>query len=178
MNDGVVQASYEPGDAAHRLGVSASGLRRLAAAYEEVHGDLPRKIGTRARLYPETALTEIAQARALVEAGRYASNVEALDALRRGLEPDAPGELSKGADQATPQAFALFVEEQRTALSRIEAALERLEASQHAQLVEPETAPQAARLDKSEETARKTVETSEHGPVVRFALWLERVLRR
>ncbi len=178
MEFGDVQASYEPGDAAHRLGVSPSGLRRLAAAYEEVCGDLPRKIGTKARLYPEAALVEIAQARTLVEAGRYNSNVEALNALKRGLEPDAPSELTKGADQATPQAFAVFVEEQRAALKRIQAALESLEASQHAQLVEPETAAQAARLDKLEASARETAETSEHGPVVRFALWVERLLRR
>ena len=178
MNDDVVQANYEPGDAAHGLGVSASGLRRLAAAYEEVHGDLPRKVGTKARLYPETALEQIAQARALVEAGRYSSNVEALDALKRGLEPDLPTEFTVSADQATPPAFALFVEEQRDALKRIETLLEHLEASQRAQLVESETAVQIAQLDKLEAAARETAQTSKHGPVVRLALWLEGLLRR
>lgn len=159
MDDGVVQANFEPGDAAHRLGVSASGLRRLAAAFEEVHGDLPRKVGTKARLYPETALTKIAQARALVEAGRYKGNVEALDALKRGLEPGAPGELTASADQATPQAFALFAQEQHDMREDIRA--------MRRELAELRGLPPAAAATEQE-----------HGPLVRLALWLEGLVRR
>ena len=158
MNDGVVQANFEPGDAAQRLGVSASGLRRLAAAYEEVHGDLPRKVGTKARLYPETVLEQIAQARALVDAGRYKGNAEALDALKRGLEPDAPTELTKGADQATPQAFALFAQEQHDIREDIRA--------MRRELAELRALPPAA-----------AATAQEHGPLVRLALWLEQIVR-
>ena len=63
-------------------------------------------------------------------------------------------------------------------LRGIRESLERLEGLQTSQLVEPETAARVDQLDEVEEKARKTAETSEHGPVVRFALWLERVLRR
>ncbi len=158
MNDGVVQANFEPGDAAQRLDVSASGLRRLATAFEEVHGDLPRKVGTKARLYPEAALEQIAQARALVDAGRYRGNVEALNALKRGLEPDAPTELTASADQATPQAFALFAQEQHDMREDIRA--------MRRELAELRALPPAAAATEQE-----------HGPLVRFALWLERRFR-
>jgi DNA-binding transcriptional MerR regulator len=151
--------NYEPGDAAHRLGVSASGLRRLAAAFEEVHGDLPRKVGTKARLYPETALAQIAQARALVDAGRYKGNAEALDALKRGLEPDAPSELTASADQATPRALALFAQEQHDMREDIRA--------MRRELAELRGLPPAAAATEQE-----------HGPLVRAALWLERLLKR
>lgn len=158
MNDDVVQANYEPGDAAHRLGVSASGLRRLAAAFEEVHGDLPRKVGIKARLYPETVLEQIAQACALVEAGRYKGNVEALDALKRGLEPAAPTELTASADQATPQAFVLFAQEQHDMREDIRA--------MRRELAELRALPPAAAAIEQE-----------HGPLVRAALWLEQLYR-
>ena len=50
---------YEAGAAAARLGVSPSGLRRYAAIYEELHGELPRKVNTKSRLYPAEALERV-----------------------------------------------------------------------------------------------------------------------
>lgn len=85
---------FEAGAAAERLGVSASGLRRYASLYEQVHGELPRKVNTKNRLYPSEALERLASARRLVEAERYKSILEALEALEQGVRPeqiDVPG---------------------------------------------------------------------------------------
>lgn len=95
----VVEPYLEAGAAARQLGVSPSGLRRLADSYEGVHGELPRKDGTKARLYPAEALERLAQARVLVEAGTYKSTVEALTALARGLEPDPQVEIAGTPDR-------------------------------------------------------------------------------
>jgi DNA-binding transcriptional MerR regulator len=81
---------YEAGVAAERLGVSPSGLRRYAALYEQVHGELPRKHKTQNRLYPGEALERLAAAKQLVEAERYKSILEALEALEQGVRPDLP----------------------------------------------------------------------------------------
>ncbi len=81
---------YEAGAAAERLGVSPSGLRRYAALYEKVHGELPRKVNTKNRLYPGETLERLAAAKQLVEAERYKSILEALEALEQGVRPDLP----------------------------------------------------------------------------------------
>jgi DNA-binding transcriptional MerR regulator len=81
---------YEAGAAAERLGVSPSGLRRYASLYEQVHGELPRKVNTKNRLYPGEALERLAAAKQLVEAERYKSILEALEALEQGVQPDLP----------------------------------------------------------------------------------------
>lgn len=82
---------FEAGAAAERLGVSASGLRRYASLYEQVHGELPRKVNTKSRLYPAVALERLAGAQRLVEAERYKSILEGLEALEQGVRPDLPG---------------------------------------------------------------------------------------
>lgn len=83
---------YEAGAAAERLGVSASGLRRYASLYEQVHGELPRKGGKDdgPRLYPGEALERLAAAKQLVDAERCKSILEGLEALERGVRPDLP----------------------------------------------------------------------------------------
>lgn len=60
-----------------QLGVSPSGLRRLASIYESVHGDLP-KDAMGGRLWEPQAVARLEAAKALVDAGRVKSVREAL----------------------------------------------------------------------------------------------------
>lgn len=78
------EGSFSPQEAAEALGVSPSGLRRLAEIYSRVCGELPREPRTRSRIWPERAVSELGAARNLVLRNRSASIREALEALRRG----------------------------------------------------------------------------------------------
>jgi DNA-binding transcriptional MerR regulator len=89
---------FEAGSAAERLGVSPSGLRRLAVIYEEVHGELPRRSKSNNRLWPEEALERLQAARRLLEQDRCKTIFEALEALERGVTPENVSE-----DLETPQ---------------------------------------------------------------------------
>jgi DNA-binding transcriptional MerR regulator len=74
-----------PKDVAKRLGVSPSGLRRLASIYSARYGDMPRDEGAN-RLWPTEAVARLEVARGLVNSGRARSIDEALEAVERGLE--------------------------------------------------------------------------------------------
>jgi len=78
-----------PKGAAERLGVSASGLRRLAALWEEMYGPIywegEREGG--GRVYPEPVVAKLEAARALVREGRSKSIQNALQALDGGATP-------------------------------------------------------------------------------------------
>lgn len=94
-----------PRTAATLLGVSPSGLRRLAEIYSAVCGELPRDPRTRSRLWPEEALAELSGARELVLGNRAGSIREALESIRRGdNEPPSldrrPGVEPNGAERA------------------------------------------------------------------------------
>jgi hypothetical protein len=162
---GVVEAFYEPAEAARRLQVSASGLRRLATSYEQVHGELPRKGGTQARLFPQEAVERLAQARMLVDRGRFKSTVEALTALEKGLEPEPGAEMIgqglTAPEAATGEALGLLVAEMQSMKAELERLRFVVEDRNPAQLP-PDSPRQAA----------------EHGLLVRVALWLERFLKR
>lgn len=84
-DDGVF---LESGEAADQLGVSASGMRRLAVIYESVHGDLPRKTKTDARLFSSSVIEKLRMARELVERYNYKSIAEALQEISGGVRPD------------------------------------------------------------------------------------------
>ncbi len=78
-----------PKEAARRLGVAPSTLRRLAPTYEAVHGPLPWE-GDEAgggRLWPGEAVERVQAARALVGEGRAKSLESALRALAGGAPP-------------------------------------------------------------------------------------------
>ncbi len=100
MSDDVLR---EAGAAAEAVGVSASGLRRLAPIYEAVHGELPRKPKTLNRLWPQLAVERLQRARQLVEAERYKTISDALTALARGLDADEV-ELAPTTARANPDA--------------------------------------------------------------------------
>jgi DNA-binding transcriptional MerR regulator len=158
--DGVV-TYLEPGEAARRLGVSPSGLRRLSKAYEEVYGPLNRRGGTGARLYPEEALEQLARARVMVEAGRCKSTLEALTALERGLEPETATDVSGHRPTAPETALGVLTGELRALRSELERLRGVIEDRNPAELPSGDEAP-----------------APEHGPLVRAALWLELFLRR
>jgi hypothetical protein len=78
-----------PKEAARRLGVAPSTLRRLAPTYEAVHGPLLWE-GNEAgggRLWPGEAVERVQAARALVAEGRAKSLESALRALAGGAPP-------------------------------------------------------------------------------------------
>jgi hypothetical protein len=157
----------EPATAAERLGVSASGLRRLASIYEAVHGELPRKGSgaedKRARLWPEEAIEHLRDARKLVVLKRSRTILEALRALQGGVTVEEvemePAGRQTGLDVAT----------QRT----LEMLLEGM-AKLHAEVAELR---KDADRDRQLEPSTKQVDTEQHGPLVRLALWLERRFR-
>lgn len=73
-------------EAAARLEVSASGLRRLADIYAEVYAPLERDPKTNGRLWTLSAVERLGAARALLRAGKAGSIRDALLALQRGAE--------------------------------------------------------------------------------------------
>jgi hypothetical protein len=154
---------YDPARAAELLGVSASGLRRLAPIYESVYGDLKR-VGQgdeskRSREWPTEAIERLQTARGVTGRGRPYRTIEAaLAALRSGVEVgsvdiDFAGRHT-GADVATQKTLAMLIRE----ISALR--------------------DEVAELRKDAGT--KSLETSDrqHGPVVRLALLLERLLRK
>lgn len=114
-------------DAAEQLGVSASGLRRLGSIYAEVHGELAREPKTERRIWTTEVVERLRQARALVEAGRYRSIRDALEALVKGVDVDVATELATPAQQPPPQALGVLLQEIRSLQQHLEA-VERLEA--------------------------------------------------
>lgn len=140
-------------DAAERLGVSASGLRRLGAIYAQVHGELPRERRTEKRIWTSQVIERLGQARALVEAERYRSIREALEALDKGVDIDVATELAVPMQAPPPEALGVLLEEIRSLQERLEV-VDRLEAEVQAlrrQLEAPKDAhslePELARMN-------------------------------
>lgn len=156
MSDDVL---LEAGAAAEQVGVSASGLRRLAPIYEQVHGELPRKPRSNNRLWPQAALERLTAARQLVEQERYRTISDALTALAHGLEPDdlqlepRAARVSPDATQQALELLTLEVRELRQELSEIRA-----------------LPPSPAEKEPDD--------WERHGLLVRTAMWVERLLRR
>jgi len=170
IQDEGIPIVFEAGAAAERLGVSPSGMRRLAVIYEGVHGDLPRKPDVKGniseasgRLYSGEVLGRLEAARAMVEAERYPTIREALQALRRGEPTDLPAEVATGARGASSDAAwrAVLVE-----LREVRAELAAL----RSEVATGRALPQG-------EPATETATSETPGVLVRVALWLERRLR-
>lgn len=172
---------YEPATAADKLGVSASGLRRLAPIYESVFDELPRtgkgQKDKRARLWPSEAVVRLQVARGLVEVERYRTIKEALEALRDGLTVDV-SELAVETPQAAPDevtqaTLQVLIDEMR----QLRLEVGELRQLQETRLIEPETIRQLEQLDKLQTAAREAGQ-SEDGVFVRFARWLEKILKK
>lgn len=154
-----------PGEAQRALDVSASGLRRLAIAYEDIHGPLG-KDRHGARVWTGQSVERLRAARSLLEAGRCRSVKDGLILVRDGVERAAPG-LNLRARDDEPRAM---VAEALEAL-RLEVAELRRE------VVKGWALPEA----QSESGARGVtggVTRTEGGVLVRLAHRLERLLGR
>ncbi len=161
---------WSPGDVARRLGVSPSGLRRLAGVYAQVYGDLPKDSSGTSRRWPSEAVYRLEQARALMAAGQARSIKDALLAVEGGATPSTDAALALGQDGRVIEALGVVA-------ARLEAVLEsnrRLEAEVEALRREVAT---ARALPEGEQGA-ETVTGKSSGVLVRVATWLERLLRR
>ncbi len=95
-NAGAAEVVMSPGDVARRLGVSPSGLRRLAGVYGAVFGELPKDSSGTSRLWPTEAVGRLEQARALMAAGQARSIRDALLAVEGGAVPRLEPALQDG----------------------------------------------------------------------------------
>ena len=172
---------YTARETASALGLGAAMLRRYASTYETVSGDAITVHRRDGRLFTETQVQVLTAARTLV----MTTNVDVETAVRGALNKPqgaAPVALAQSSALGSEVLIKALTDAQREAnaplLSELRSIRESLERLERTQLVEPETAAQVKQLDNLETAARETAETSKHGPVVRLALWLERVLRR
>lgn len=171
-----------PGEAARRLKVSPSGLRRLATVYGEVFGELQKDAGGTSRVWPREAVMRLQAARALMAAGQARSVRDALVAVEGGASPRVEVATAGGDVLGALGVVA----------SRLEAVLasnERLEAEVRAlrsELAEVRALPASERAGEveaghwgGESTGEGDgeAEGSSDGPMVRAVRWLERRLR-
>ncbi len=162
---------YSTREVASELGLGAAMLRRYASTYETVSGDAITVHRRDGRLFTENQVKVLTQARALVMQTSVDVETAVKQALDRPLQP-APVALAQSSALGSDALIKALTDAQREAnapllgeLRSIRAALERLEAG-----------GQIDQLDKPEATSETP--KSEHGPVVRLALWLERLVRR
>lgn len=162
-----------PGEAARVLGVSASGLRRLATAYEQAHGELGKDAGG-ARVWTGEAVERMRSARALLAAGRARSVRDALEQVEAGAEVSPAAALAVSRDVQVLEVIAARLEglerlEREVAALRSEVGgLRRLPAAGGPPEVEAGGASTKAAAGRSDDD----------GLMVRAARWLEGLLRR
>lgn len=117
MENGSQNETYiPPKDAGERLGVSPSGLRRLATLYEGLYGPLPRD-SSDSRVWPLSAVERLTTARALVNQGRAKSVQDALQATEEGSATEPLEALATR--QPSGEAFAAMVGELRSLRAEI-----------------------------------------------------------
>lgn len=104
-----------PKEVAELLGVSPSGLRRLATLYEGLYGPLPRD-GSGSRLWSQSVVERMEAARALVARGRAKSIQDALNAIEQGDTLPSEG-LAPRATQG--EALGVLVDEVRAMRSEL-----------------------------------------------------------
>jgi len=165
-----------PADVAGDLGVSSSGLRRLALIYERVHGDLPRdpRLG---RMWPTEAIERLALAREEVQAGRAVSIEAALAALRvLPGQPSAP--VQRPQAQAVPrEPLEAMVEEMKLLRGAVEGMSRRLAAQERENRELRETISRERELPPGERSgamAHADQAEPEQGPWDRVRDWLRR----
>jgi hypothetical protein len=172
------------------LGVSASGLRRYASIYEELHGPMPRDNQSR-RLWNRQAVDALRAAKGLVDAGRVASIGAALEGLENAPQTMIEAAANLGA-KPTDDALSRVLEKLNS-VSRLELEVQLLREQvekQNAlteQLVEQRALPPGVnneRIDRAlevemlESQAPATPSADPPGVLVRVAQRLERLLYR
>ncbi len=188
-----------PGEAARVLGVSPSGLRRLAVVYGEVYGDLHKEAGGTSRVWPQEAVVRLQQARALMAVGQARSVKDALMAVEGGASPRvemaaAGGDVAAALGMLAAQLEAVLESNRRlegevAALrSEVEslralppgASAERIDRALEVEMLESMAAPESSPAVREgrgggESTGAALGEAD--GPMVRAVRWLERRLR-
>jgi DNA-binding transcriptional MerR regulator len=178
---GDAEVVMTPGDVAKRLGVSPSGLRRLASVYAGLYGELPKDSSGTSRQWPSKAVYRLEQARALMAAGQARSIRDALVAVESGAAPPVGVAV-----QDARVAEALGVVAAR--LEALQASNERLEAEVAALRLEVATVRalpgaewagdvEGERGAAQPATGQGAAEASPDGLMVRAVRWLERRLR-
>ncbi len=163
---------WSPGDVARRLGVSPSGLRRLAGVYAQVYGDLPKDSSGTSRQWPGEAVYRLEQARALMAAGQARSIKDALLAVEGGATPSADAALALGQDGRVVEALGV-----------VAARLEALQDSNRELRAEVEALRGEVATLKALPASERPGKAAEQGGaaeggLIRAARWLERRLRR
>ena len=134
-DDGIYQS---PRLVAGRLGVSASGLRRLAAIYEGVFGELP-KDAMGGRLWEAQAVARLEAAKMLVDAGRVKSVKDALKRPKDQVEAELetlPQKVDASEALALVLAELCDLREQVSALQQRQLAAPNGETNRDAELLE------------------------------------------
>ncbi len=171
MND-ATEVVLSPGEAARRLGVSPSGLRRLAGPYGAVFGELPKDSAGTSRIWPQEAVGRLERARALMAAGQARSIRDALLAVEGGAVATADAALQLGEQGRVVEALGVVATQLEAVLrsnARLEAEVEAL----RSEVGELRRLPPASIVSRDDEPAAVEVK----GPFVRAARWLERRLR-
>lgn len=192
-----------PGDVARRLGVSPSGLRRLAGVYAELYGALPKDSSGTTRLWSPEAVRRLEAARALMAAGQARSIKDALLAVEGGAAPPVEVMAHDGWVEAALGVVAARLEAVLASNERLEVEVAALRAEVEAARALPLSAS-PERIDRALEVemrqgyvdAERAAAVEGHsgsaespgdapgaevaaadGPVVRLVRWLEQRLR-
>lgn len=170
-NSEVVQVVLSPREAALRLGVSPSGLRRLAVVYAQVYEELPKDPSGTSRIWPQEAVGRLERARALMAAGQARSVADGLRAVEGGAVASPEAALALGREGRTVEALGVVS-------AQLEAVLEgnrRLEAEVRALREEVEASKRL--LPANASPAGSELHERPPGLFVRAAQWLEQRLR-
>ncbi len=165
-----------PGDVARRLGVSPSGLRRLAGVYGAVFGELPKDSSGTSRLWPIEAVGRLERARALLAAGQARSVADALRAVEGGAQPSPEAAVALSRDGRIVEALGV-VSAQLEAVLEGNRRLEREVEALRQEVGELRQLPAAAVTKDSLPTPDGAAAVEVEGPFVRVGRWLERRLR-
>ena len=150
--------------ASKEVGVSVSGLRRLAPIYESVFGPLPRSgkgTGDSPRLWTNIAVKRLRAARGLVEANKHRSVRIALEALQALKPTDSPEDSLEAILEDTQLTDRQVLELLVTEVQRLQIQVQELK-----QLPVP---PEIKII--------KSAASNEHGLIVKVAIWIQDKIR-
>ena len=180
---GEAEVVLNPGDVARRLGVSPSGLRRLAGVYAELYGELPKDSSGTSRLWSPEAVRRLDAARALMAAGQARSIRDALLAVEGGAAPPVEVMAHDGRVAAALGVVAARLEAVLASNERLEGEVAAL----RAEVAESRALPEAERAGDGEgrsgsaempDDAPGAAVVATDGPMVRVVRWVEQRLRR
>jgi hypothetical protein len=167
-----------PGEAARVLGVSPSGLRRLAVVYGEVYGDLHKDAGGTSRVWPREAVVRLQRARALLAAGQARSVRDALVAVEGGAAPPVEMAAAGGDVAAALGMVATQLEAVLSSNRRLEAEVQALRSEVEGLRALPASErPRAVEGRPGGGESTGEASGGADGLMVRAARWLERRLR-